>query len=126
MPSCSANARQAAWMAGSAFFRRTQGEAEQKANLPKTAKSNTLVQVAIAYAGNAIGTLEPLAQAGVALVHVIGDPDDVVRAEESTALVEERYRKLGGWQISFGEPSSPARNRGRSEAEPHRDLSRII
>jgi hypothetical protein len=42
------------WMAGSDFFRRTQGEEEQKANPQETANSNTLVQVAIAYAGNRI------------------------------------------------------------------------
>jgi hypothetical protein len=42
------------WMAGSDFFRRTQGAEEQKANPPETASTNTLVQVAIAYAGNRI------------------------------------------------------------------------
>ena len=44
----------ARWMAGSDFFRRTEGGQEQEANPPETASSNTLVQVAIAYAGNRI------------------------------------------------------------------------
>jgi hypothetical protein len=42
------------WMAGSDLFRRTQGAEEQKVNLPETADSNTLVQVAIAYAGQCV------------------------------------------------------------------------
>lgn len=42
------------WMAGSDFFRRTQGDEEQKANRPEAASPNTLVQVAIAYEGNGI------------------------------------------------------------------------
>jgi hypothetical protein len=42
------------WMAGSDFFRRTQGEAEQKANAEETGLSNTMVQVAIVYAGERI------------------------------------------------------------------------
>ena len=42
------------WMAGSDYFRRTQGGEEQKANPPETASSNTLVQVAITYAGDRI------------------------------------------------------------------------
>jgi len=51
---------------------------------------------ALAYQGNPIDTLEPLATAGVALVHVVGDADDVVPPAENAAIVEERYRKLGG------------------------------
>jgi hypothetical protein len=42
------------WMAGSDFFRRTQGESEQAANAKETAGSNAVVQVAITYAGNRI------------------------------------------------------------------------
>jgi hypothetical protein len=30
------------------------------------------------------------------LIHVVGDADDVVPVAENTALVESRYRKLGG------------------------------
>ena len=42
------------WMAGSDFFRRTQGEQEQKENASETGGSNVLVQVAITYAGNQV------------------------------------------------------------------------
>ena len=42
------------WMAGSDFFRRTQGEQEQQANAAETADASTLVQVATVWAGDRI------------------------------------------------------------------------
>jgi pimeloyl-ACP methyl ester carboxylesterase len=51
---------------------------------------------ALAYRGNPVDTLAPLAAAGVPLLHVSGDADDVVPLEENTAVVERRYRDLGG------------------------------
>lgn len=51
---------------------------------------------ALAYGGNPVDNLAPLAQAGVPIVHVFGDADSVVPWEENTGLVYERYRALGG------------------------------
>lgn len=51
---------------------------------------------ALAYPGNPIDCLEPLARAKIALIHVVGDADDAVPVTENTAVVEEQYRKLGG------------------------------
>jgi pimeloyl-ACP methyl ester carboxylesterase len=51
---------------------------------------------ALAYAGNPIDILPPLAKAGVALIHVVGDADEVVPPAENTLLIAERYHKLGG------------------------------
>ena len=51
---------------------------------------------ALAYGGNPIDRLEPLAKAKVALIHVVGDADDVVPTAENTALIETRYKALGG------------------------------
>lgn len=51
---------------------------------------------ALAYAGNPIDTLEPLAREDVELIYVVGDDDDVVPWEENTAVAEVRYRALGG------------------------------
>lgn len=51
---------------------------------------------ALAYPGNPIDILPALAKAGIALIHVVGDADDVVPVAENTAIVEERYKKLGG------------------------------
>jgi pimeloyl-ACP methyl ester carboxylesterase len=51
---------------------------------------------ALAYRGNPIDVLPRLAEARVALIHVVGDADVVVPVAENTAIIEERYRKLGG------------------------------
>jgi pimeloyl-ACP methyl ester carboxylesterase len=51
---------------------------------------------ALAYKGNPVDNLAPLAKAGVPLLHVYGDADDVVPADENTLVMAERYRKLGG------------------------------
>ena len=51
---------------------------------------------ALAYPGNPIDQLAPLAQAKVALIHVVGDADDAVPFAENTGLIEQRYKALGG------------------------------
>lgn len=51
---------------------------------------------ALAYRGNPIDLLAPLAQARIALIHVVGDADTVVPVAENTALLEQRYKDLGG------------------------------
>ena len=51
---------------------------------------------ALAYRHNPIDNLKPLARAGVPLLHVVGDADVVVPVEENTAIIEARYKKLGG------------------------------
>lgn len=53
-------------------------------------------QEALAYTGNPIDNLAPLAKAGIPLLHVYGDADEVVPWEENTGIVAERYRKFGG------------------------------
>lgn len=51
---------------------------------------------ALAYKGNPVDSLAPLAQQKVPLLHVFGDADDVVPWEENTGLIESRYKALGG------------------------------
>ncbi|TWU51588.1 prolyl oligopeptidase family serine peptidase [Rubripirellula reticaptiva] len=51
---------------------------------------------ALEYPGNPIDNLEVLAAQNVPLLHVVGDDDDVVPVAENTAIVETRYRALGG------------------------------
>jgi pimeloyl-ACP methyl ester carboxylesterase/lysophospholipase L1-like esterase len=51
---------------------------------------------AIAYRGNPVDNLKPLADAGVPLLHVYGEADTTVPWEENTGVVADRYRKLGG------------------------------
>lgn len=49
-----------------------------------------------AYTGNPVDSLKPLAEAGVPLLHVVGDADKVVPVAENTAVMEKRYTALGG------------------------------
>ena len=48
------------------------------------------------YQQNPIDNLEPLAKAQIPLMHVVGEADVVVPVEENTAIIEKRYRALGG------------------------------
>ena len=51
---------------------------------------------AFRFKGNPIDNLEPIAKAGIPIVSVCGDSDVVVPYEENTAIVEKRYKELGG------------------------------
>ena len=51
---------------------------------------------ALAFEGNPVDVLEPLAKAGVPLLHVISLNDRVVPPAENTLPLAERYRALGG------------------------------
>lgn len=48
------------------------------------------------FTGSPIDGLEPLAAAGVPLLHIVGDADEVVPVAENTAVLAARYRDLGG------------------------------
>ncbi len=48
------------------------------------------------FGGNPIDLLAPLAEAGIPILHVCGDADDVVPITENSDVVEARYRALGG------------------------------
>lgn len=51
---------------------------------------------ALSYAGNPVDQLGPLADAGVPLLHAVGDTDHLVPFDENTGLLAQRYRELGG------------------------------
>lgn len=51
---------------------------------------------ALAYKKNPIDNLAPLAQHHVPLIHLCADADEVVPYQENTAILKERYEKLGG------------------------------
>jgi pimeloyl-ACP methyl ester carboxylesterase len=48
------------------------------------------------YTGNPIDNLRPLAKAGIPIIHVVGDVDEVVPVSENTAIAKQRYDALGG------------------------------
>jgi len=51
---------------------------------------------ALSFKGNPIDNLKPLAEAKIPILHVVGAADVVVPVAENSAIIEERYRKLGG------------------------------
>jgi len=59
---------------------------------------------ALAYKTNPVDNLAVIAKAKIALVHVVGDTDNVVPMEENTLLVESRYKELGGEIAVFHKP----------------------
>ena len=73
---------------------------------------------ALAYGGNPTDVLAPLAKAGVALIHVVGDADDVVPANENTAIIEERYRALGGQMTVIHKPGIGHHPHGLDDPTP--------
>lgn len=53
-------------------------------------------QQALAYPGNPIDVLRPLADARIPLLHVCGDADSVVPFKENTLVLQRRYEAMGG------------------------------
>lgn len=51
---------------------------------------------AMKFKGNPVDDLEALAKSGLPILHLCGDADEVVPAEENTMLLEKRMRALGG------------------------------
>jgi len=73
---------------------------------------------ALAYRGNPVDTLAPLAKAGIAIIHVVGDVDEAVPVADNTALVESRYRKLGGLIQVFHKPEVGHHPHGLEDPKP--------
>jgi len=83
------------WPGGVAAGRKGKGSAGDWAEMKK-AYGFADDAAALVWTGNPVDTLAPLAKAGVALIHVVGDADDVVPPDENGLVVAERYRALGG------------------------------
>lgn len=73
---------------------------------------------AVSYTGNPVDNLAPLARAGVPLLHVYGDADDVVPWDENTKVVAERYRALGGVIELIGKPGVGHHPHGLDDPTP--------
>ncbi|MCX7824187.1 MAG: GDSL-type esterase/lipase family protein [Verrucomicrobiae bacterium] len=73
---------------------------------------------ALAYRGNPVDNLAPLAKAKVPLIHVYGDADDVVPWDENTGVVAERYRKLGGSITLIAKPGVGHHPHGLADPAP--------
>ncbi len=53
-------------------------------------------EAALAWKGSPIDNLAPIAKAKIPIIHVYGEADDVVPADENTLALAERYKALGG------------------------------
>lgn len=73
---------------------------------------------ALAYGKNPVDNLAPLADAGVSLLHVYGDADQVVPWEENTGLLVERYRKIGGSIELIAKPGIGHHPHGLDDSSP--------
>lgn len=73
---------------------------------------------ALAYGKNPVDNLAPLAKAGVPLLHVYGDADEVVPWQENTGLVAERYRALGGSVTLICKPGVKHHPHGLTDPTP--------
>lgn len=71
-----------------------------------------------AYTGNPVDRLEPLAKAGVPLLHVFGDADEVVPWQENTGLLTKRYRELGGSITLIQKPGVKHHPHGLNDSGP--------
>jgi len=73
---------------------------------------------ALAYKGNPVDSLASLAKAGVPLLHVFGDADDVVPWDENTGLIESRYKALGGSITMIRKPGVGHHPHGLEDSTP--------
>lgn len=73
---------------------------------------------ALAYDKNPVDNLAPLAAAGVPLLHVYGDADEVVPWEENTGLVARRYPALGGSITLIAKPGVGHHPHGLDDSTP--------
>ena len=73
---------------------------------------------ALAYRKNPVDNLAPLARAGIPLIHVVGDVDDVVPVAENTALIEQRYKELGGEMVVIHKPKIGHHPHGADDTQP--------
>ncbi len=71
-----------------------------------------------AYGKNPVDNLEPLARAGVPLLHVYGEQDQVVPWEENTGLLARRYRALGGSITLIAKPGVGHHPHGLKNVKP--------
>lgn len=79
---------------------------------------------ALAYQGNPVDILKPLAEAKIPLIHVVGDADEVVPVAENTALIERRYQALGGTIDVFHKPECGHHPHGLDDPSPVVELIR--
>lgn len=75
-------------------------------------------QQAMDWKYNPVDNLEALAKAGIPLLHLCGDADEVVPYEENTVLLFDRYQKMGGRTKLILKPGFKHHPHGLDHPEP--------
>jgi hypothetical protein len=73
---------------------------------------------ALAYKKNPIDELALIAASKIVLIHVVGDVDKVVPVEENTAILEQRYKELGGKITVIHKPTCDHHPHGLDDPKP--------
>lgn len=73
---------------------------------------------ALAWRGNPVDNLAPLAAAKIPLLHVFGDADETVPWEENTGMVADRYRALDGQIKLISKPGGRHHPHGLEDPTP--------
>lgn len=73
---------------------------------------------ALAYKHNPIDNLAPLAKAKIPLIMVVGDSDDTVPVAKNTAIMEQRYKTMGGEITVIHKPGCNHHPHGLDDPQP--------
>jgi len=73
---------------------------------------------ALSYRKNPIDNLKPLAKHKIPCIHVCGLVDEAVPYDENTAVLVERYRKLGGHVQEIKKPRTGHHPHSLRQPEP--------
>lgn len=73
---------------------------------------------ALAYPGNPVDNLKPLADAKIPLLHVYGDADTLLPWTENTGVVAERYKQMGGSITLIPKPGGDHHPHGLTNPAP--------
>jgi len=93
------------------------GSASEWAKLLKTYDFKSDAE-AVAFKGNPVDNLQPLAAANIPLLHVYGDADKTLPWEENTGVVAARYKQLGGNITLIPKPGGDHHPHGLTNPEP--------
>ncbi len=77
---------------------------------------------ALAFGGNPIDNLGPLADAKIPLFHIYGDADDVVPWDENAGIIAARYKALGGSIEMLAKPGIGHHPHGLDDPTPVADF----
>lgn len=75
-------------------------------------------QEAMEWKFNPVDNLEPIARAGIPLLHICGDADEVVPYPENTVKLFEKYRQLGGKTDLIVKPGFKHHPHGLDDPKP--------